>query len=100
MTKDEITRLIHKGFGPLEYEEVQMNEMPTHYPFEIIVPQILNNVEHSVCCVLLWEAFETVIEKASKKRYANESKMRQSMNTMLFNELRKRGIMIRKDGNV
>lgn len=100
MTKDEITRLIHKGNEPFEYEEVQMNEMPTHYSFAVIVPQMLHNIEHSRVCVYLWDAFEAVIAKASKKKYVDESKMRQSMNTMLFNELRKRGIMIRKDGIV
>lgn len=99
MTKDEITRLIHKGIEPFEYEEVQINEMPTHCAFTVIVPQILHNVEHSKSCGLLWDAFESVIAKASKKKYVDESKMKQSMNTMLFNELRKRGIMIRKDGN-
>lgn len=100
MTKDEITRLIHKGNESFEYEEVQINEIPTHCAFTVIVPQILNNVEHSRCCVSLWDAFEAVIAKASKKKYVDESKMRQSMNVMLFNELRKRGIMIRKDGNL
>lgn len=99
MTKDEITRLIHKGSEPFEYEEVQINEMPTHCPFAVIVPQILHNIEHSRTCGHLWDAFEAVITKASKKKYVDESKMRQSMNVMLFNELRKRGIMIRKDGN-
>lgn len=99
MTKDEITRLVHKGSELFEYEEIQINEMPIHYPFTVVVPQILYNVEHSRTCGLLWDAFESVIAKASKKKYMDESKMRQSMNTMLFNELRKRGIMIRKDGN-
>lgn len=96
MTKEEITRLASKGRGPIEYEEVQINEMPTYYHLTVIVPQILYNIEHSRSCELLWGAFETIIEKMSKKKYVDESKMKQSMNTMLFNELRKRGIMIKR----
>lgn len=100
MTKEEFIRFVHKGEEPLEYEEIQMNEIPTHRSFTIIVPQVLVNIEHSRTCGFLWDAFEAIITKASKKKYADESRMKQSMNLMLFNELRKRGIMIRKDGNV
>ena len=96
MTKEEITRLALKGRGPIEYEEVQINDMPMYCSLMVIVPQILHNVEHSRSCELLWSSFEKVIEKISKKKYVDESKMRQSMNTMLFNELRKRGIMIKR----
>ena len=96
MTKEEITRLALKGGGPIEYEEVQISDMPMYCSLTVIVPQILYNVEHSRSCELLWSSFETVIEKISKKKYVDESKMRQSMNTMLFNELRKRGIMIKR----
>ena len=96
MTKEEITRLVSKGREPIEYEEVQINDMPMYCSLTVIVPQILYNVEHSRSCELLWSSFETVIEKISKKKYVDESKMRQSMNTMLFNELRKRGIMIKR----
>ena len=96
MTKKEITRLALKGRGPIEYEEVQINDKPMYCILTVIVPQILYNIEHSRSCELLWGAFETVIEKISKKKYVDESKMKQSMNTMLFNELRKRGIMIKR----
>lgn len=96
MTKEEITRLASKGRGPIEYEEIQLNDMPMYCSLTVIVPQILYNVEHSRSCELLWSSFEAVIEKISKKKYVDESKMRQSMNTMLFNELRKRGIMIKR----
>lgn len=78
-----------------EIETLELNEIPDGFEVIVMVPNIYNTIYHSKTCHLLWDAFETVINKMSNKNYSDDSKMKASMNTMLFNELCKRGIMIR-----
>ena len=78
-----------------EIETLELNEIPEGFEVIVMVPNVYGNICHSKTCHLLWDAFETVINKMSNKNYSDDSKRKASMNTMLFNELCKRGIMIR-----
>lgn len=99
MNDVEFTHFVNKGNDAITVKEIQFNELEQYRGVPMISSPIMLRISHSQSCRLLWEAFDVVIMKASKKKYADESKMRQSMNLMLFNELRKRGIIIRKDNN-
>lgn len=76
-------------------EILTINEVPMNVRIAVIVPNIYSTIYHSRTCRRIWEAFENVINRMSSKKYSDESKMKSSMNTMLFNELCKKGIMLR-----
>ena len=97
MTNEEFENFANiGGTFNTEVEEISLNEIERYKLFTAIIPVQLRKVTHSKQCALLWEAFESVIAKSVNKKYADEARMRQSMNLMLFNELRKRNIDIRK----
>ena len=96
MNKEELDKFIALGSQPIQLKEIDFDDIPRYTRIFLMVSQLFFTVEHSKNIGVMWDVFEKVIEKASKKRYVDEQKMRQSMNTMLFNELRKAGVAIRR----
>jgi hypothetical protein len=100
MNKEELEKFIALGKQKTEIKEIEFDDIPMHQQVTLVVSQLFFTVEHSKSIGVLWDSFEKVINKASKKKYVDECKMKQSMNTMLFNELRKSGIAVRRTNHV
>lgn len=78
------------------FEEIQIDEIPSHQNVDVLVPIAMSRCDHSKACAYIWDAFEYVLKKMSEKKYDTERKMRTSMNVMLYNYLRKNGMEIRR----
>lgn len=76
-------------------ETILTSEIPQNTEFIIIAPMALYKVHRSRNYGGLWDAFLTVINKMSNKKYTDEYKRKTSMNTMLCNEFMKRKIEVR-----
>ena len=95
MTEKEYNHFVEVGKSSTVIEEIELDEINKYESFLAMCPTMLVNAASSKPCKGIWDAFDNVITKMSNKKYENESKRIQSMNLMLFNELRKKGISIR-----
>jgi hypothetical protein len=94
MNKEDIEKLIQIGSGRISLKEIELDDIPRYQQTPIMVPVIFQNKTSSVS-EHIWNAFENVINKTSSKKYINEKSMKKAMNTMLYNELSKRNIIIK-----